>query len=213
MQFAYHRLTQCRAFTSIKTIVMIIFLIMVLSTCNNIPKSNKLVVHFMDVGQADSILIQSPSLNILIDAGNNADGNQVISYLKRAGVHKLDYIIGTHPHEDHIGGMDQVINSFSIGNIILPNASHTTRTYQDVLDAIPAKGLKIQKAVSGTVYKNGDITMTVLAPNKANYKDLNNIHRCKTKLQKSCIYIPRRCRNGVGKRNNSEWVRYYCKYY
>lgn len=158
----------------IKTLVVLICIILSITACSNIQKSNDLVVHFIDVGQADSILVQGPSVNILIDAGNNEDGNQVISYLKHARVQKLDYVIGTHPHEDHIGGMDQVTHSFTIGTIIMPKTTHTTHAYNDVLDAIAAKGLKIQTAVPGTVYQSGDVWMTILAPNKATYKDLNN---------------------------------------
>ena len=73
----------------------------------------QLKIHYIDVGQADSILIQSPSGKImLIDAGNNADGDSVVAYLKKQGVKKIDILVGTHPHEDHIGGMDNVVRSF-----------------------------------------------------------------------------------------------------
>lgn len=169
-----HKWTLWKMGMIIKTLIVLICIVLSITACSNIPKSNDFVVHFIDVGQADSILVQGPSINILIDAGNNEDGDQVISYLKHVGVQKLDYVIGTHPHEDHIGGMDQVIHSFAIGTIIMPKTTHTTHTYEDVLDAIVTKGLKIQTAVSGTVYQRGDVWMTILAPNKTTYKDLNN---------------------------------------
>ncbi|WP_071541483.1 MBL fold metallo-hydrolase [Neomoorella thermoacetica] len=78
-------------------------------------------MHYIDVGQADSILIQLPDAkNILIDGGNNADGPAVIRYLKDQGVSRLDYIIATHPHEDHVGGLDAVIEAFDIGKVYAP---------------------------------------------------------------------------------------------
>ena len=92
-----------------------------------------LKVHFIDVGQGDSILIQSGTENMLVDAGTNESGPTVTAYLQSLGVTKLSYLIGTHPHEDHIGGMDDVIHAFDIGTVIMPDVSHTTRTYEDVL--------------------------------------------------------------------------------
>ena len=131
-------------------------------------------VHFIDVGQGDSILIQQGSASILIDAGGNAKGSQVVSYLEKQGITRLDYVIGTHPHEDHIGGLDVVIQSFDIGKIILPNASNTTQTFEDVLLAIQNKGLKITKAVPGTEYNLNKATITILGPVLSSFDDLND---------------------------------------
>ena len=68
--------------------------------------ASEAVIHFIDVGQADSIFIVSGDEYMLVDAGNNGDTDLVVSYLKNQGVSKLDYLIGTHPHEDHIGGLE-----------------------------------------------------------------------------------------------------------
>ncbi len=96
--------------------------------------SGKLTVHFLDVGQADSALLQLPNnQTMLIDAGNNQDADFVVNYLKKAKVNKIDYLVGTHPHEDHIGGLDAVIKNFEIGKVIMPDATSTTRTFKDVL--------------------------------------------------------------------------------
>lgn len=95
--------------------------------------SGELKVHFLDVGQADCILIQSEGKNMLVDAGNNDDSEFIISYLKEQGVETLDYVIGTHAHEDHIGSMDDVIADFKIGELFLPDQTYETKSYTDVL--------------------------------------------------------------------------------
>ena len=91
-------------------------------------------MHFIDVGQGDSILAESNGHYMLIDAGENDQAGTVISYLKAQGVTKLDYVIGTHPHSDHIGGLDKVIDTFPVDKVILPPVEHTTKTFEDVLD-------------------------------------------------------------------------------
>ena len=85
---------------------------------------------------------------MLIDAGNDADSNLIISYLKNLGISKIDIVVGTHPHEDHIAP-DSVINTFDIGKIYMPKVSHNTKTFEDVLTAIKNKGLKVTTAIAG----------------------------------------------------------------
>lgn len=141
---------------------------------NNVIVDGNLKVHYIDVGQADSILIQQNGHNMLIDAGNNADSDLVVNYLKKQGVSNLDYVIGTHPHEDHIGGLDAVIKSFTIGKVYMPKATSTTQTYKDVVSAISSKKLKITTPTVGSHFNLGDATATILAPNGSGYEDANN---------------------------------------
>lgn len=104
---------------------------------------NDLQVYYIDVGQADCILIRHQNENMLIDAGNNADGPKLVNYFKKLGIQNFKYVIGTHPHEDHIGGLDDIINSFNVENVLLPEAYTTTKTFSDVLTAIENKNLEI----------------------------------------------------------------------
>lgn len=140
------------------------------------PAPIPLKVHFLDVGQADSALIQLPnSQTILIDGGNAADAEFVTKYIQSLGIKKIDYLIGTHPHEDHIGGLAGIIKTFEIGKIYMPKVVHTSTTYVDLLTTIKDKMLTIQEPLAGTnIIDDKDLKLTILAPNSAEYKDLNN---------------------------------------
>lgn len=142
-----------------------------------------LEVHFLSVGQADSTYIALPNgQNMLIDAGNNADGKPITDYLKKVGVTTIDWLIGTHPHEDHIGGLDVVIQSFAIGQVYMPWIADemvpTTRTYEDVLDAIIEKELTATAAEAGQVLIHDPkigLKVEVLSPvHEKAYQDLND---------------------------------------
>lgn len=136
--------------------------------------TGELKVHYIDVGQGDSILIEQNNNYMLIDGGPNSDENTVVNYLKSVGVKKLEHVIGTHPHEDHIGGLDKVINNFEIGKIIMPKATTTTKTFEDVVTAIKNKGLKITTPKVGDSYNLGNARWEVVAPVSDKYDNLNN---------------------------------------
>ena len=131
-------------------------------------------VHFIDVGQADSILIVSGEHAMLVDAGTNDAAETVENYLKSVGVKKLDFVIGTHPHEDHIGGLDTVINEFDVDCVIMPRVTHNTKTFEDVLDSVADKGLKLTAPEVGRKYDFGNGYFTVLGPSRDHGDDLNN---------------------------------------
>ena len=134
-------------------------------TYSEVPKidSKKLQIYFLDVGQADSIFITNNGENMLIDAGNNEDGKLVVDFLKSMNITKIDYLIGTHPHEDHIGGLDDVINEMDIGKIFMPKKSSTTKTFKDVLTAISNKNLKVKAPKVGDKFNVGNAVCEVMS--------------------------------------------------
>ena len=136
----------------------------------------RLSVHYLDVGQGDSEFVQLPNGEcMLIDAGDMNYGGEITEQIKSLGYDKIDYLIATHPHADHIGGMSEVIENFEIGEIYMPRATTNTATFEELLNTISDKGLSISTARSETVIEeSGGLTMEFLAPCSAEYDDLNN---------------------------------------
>ena len=138
-----------------------------------IQDGEKLQIWFLDVGQADSILIQNGDANMLIDAGNNEDGKKLVSYFQSLGIESFQYVIGTHAHEDHIGGMDDIIDNFDIDTFYMPDAITTTATFESVLDSLEAKNIAFQTPTVDSTFELGDATIDVLYVGTDD-TDLNN---------------------------------------
>lgn len=137
------------------------------------PIEGALEVYFLDVGQADSILIKNQQESMLIDAGNNEDGNLLVNYFNSLNIPKFKYLIGTHPHEDHIGGLDDIINNFQIDNIYLPDAITTTQTFVDVVNSIENKNMTYKVPQIGEKLTLGDATLEIIYTG-TNQSDLND---------------------------------------
>lgn len=143
-------------------------------TVSTLKTNSNLEVYYFDVGQADSILIRENDNNILIDAGNNEDGEKLVNYLKNdLNIEKFNMVVGTHPHEDHIGGLDNVIDSFDIDTILMPNATSTSKTFENVLDSIEKKDYKITVPKINEEFNYNNINIKVLYTG-TDEKDLNN---------------------------------------
>lgn len=143
-----------------------------------VQTSGDLTVHFINVGQADCELIDAPGKTVLIDAGDVGGADALISYLHAQDVQTIDYLIATHPHADHIGNMDEIVNEFDIGHVIFSeipaSLTPTSKVYERLLDAITQKGLKITKASPGAQYDlGGGAVMTILGPLRQDPADLN----------------------------------------
>lgn len=140
-----------------------------------------LKIYFLDVGQADSTLIINNNQTMLIDAGNNEDGNLIVEFIKSLGIEKIDYLVGTHAHEDHIGGMDDIINNFNIGTVYLPYTTEkttTTKTFEDVLDSLIAKNLSITTANIGDKFTLGNTNCEIMYVDNSEPEDTNDQSIC-----------------------------------
>lgn len=135
--------------------------------------SNNLDVYFLDVGQADSILLSNNGHYMLIDAGNNEDGPKLVNYFKSLGITKFDYVIATHAHEDHIGGMDDIIKNFDIGTFYMPDLITTTKTFEDVLDVLSEKQIAFETPTIDQEFSFSDTKITTLYVNNE-AKNLND---------------------------------------
>lgn len=126
--------------------------------------TQELSVHFIDVGQGDSALIMIGSHAMLIDAGDNSMGTTVWRYLQKQGITSLDYVIGTHPDSDHIGGLDVVIYKFNCKKILMPDCSNDTETYRDVIESMKSKGYKAFHPKLHQTFSLGKATFCITGP-------------------------------------------------
>lgn len=136
-------------------------------------------IHFVDVGQGDCTLVTCNEATLLIDAGENGHETDVLNYLRSQGIEKLDYIVATHQHSDHIGGLPEVLDEFPTDNIIMPRLTKeqtpTNSTYTAFLKAVKASGAKVISAKPGLTYSLGDATFEILGPVTDDCEDINSM--------------------------------------
>ncbi|HWJ76540.1 MAG TPA: ComEC/Rec2 family competence protein [Niallia sp.] len=158
-------------------LLVVTLLFSLLTGVTTADAASNVKVHFLNVGQGDSILIQTGNENILIDGGGKGKGDEVVAYLKKQKVSTLNAIVATHPDADHIGGLTYVIQKLKVKNVYAPKVSHTTKAYKDFLSAVKKKKLTIKTAKQGVeiATKAKDISLKFIAPVKTyNKSDLNN---------------------------------------
>ncbi|MDR7074703.1 ComEC/Rec2 family competence protein [Fictibacillus barbaricus] len=135
-----------------------------------------LTIHFLDVGQADCILVQAPNgQTMLIDGGDENDADKIITYLKKVGITQLDIVIATHPHHDHIGSLDDVIRAFPVSVLYMPNLPYDTKYYHDLFRVINEKQIPVDRAKAGVRFRMGfSVKVEMLAPKGSYYKHIND---------------------------------------
>jgi len=132
-------------------------------------------VHYIDIGQGDSIFIEINEKNILIDAGEEEHASTIIAYLRTYDVEKLDLVFLTHPHEDHIGGMGEVLSEFEIGEFYMPDKELVTKSFIRMTTALDQKNTPRDFLKGGMEFEFGEsIRLQILSPNKDSYLNPNN---------------------------------------
>ena len=168
------------AFCSTLVVLIILFVAYGILTKDIAPvvtnNTIDLTVHFIDVGQGDCTLLQTRSGNFLIDAGTFDSRYDIVDYIDKLGIKEFEYAIFTHPHEDHIGAAKTLLEKYEFKNVIMPNAVHTTPTFDLTLDAIENEGCNVLEALAGNSYILGNVKIDILAPDTYyDHNDLNNM--------------------------------------
>lgn len=151
------------------------------------PTDGELELTMIDVGQADSFLLVQGDMVALVDCGTRGSGDDVVDYLQQQGITKIDYLFGTHPHDDHMGGMYDVITNIEVGKVIIPKVpleQQTAAWYMKLMDELTNGGrdktkpnyggYDVEYVTLGTVYELGDATIKVIGPMDDYYSNVNN---------------------------------------
>ena len=164
-----------------KCFILLLAMLLLLTGCQFTAQKAEplsgMEITYLDVGNADCEIIRmEDGTNIVIDAGTKDQSGNIIRALKRKGIRKIDYLIATHPHADHIGGMEDIIDSAEIGTVVFPSVVHTSKTYENLLKKIKEKEIPAVKAESGVVLHETDrCKIQLVAPKKdEKYESLNN---------------------------------------
>ena len=164
--------------------MLIIFIIGLLLISNIVLKSektsldtsNKMLIHFINVDQGDAILVQVNNRNLLIDSGPSSSKENLFNYLNLINVKTFNYIIATHPHEDHIGNMSSIINNYKVLNFYSPKATSNTKAFETMVESLSRKSLKINviKANIDSIDLGENTKVEFFSPNNSTYDNINN---------------------------------------
>lgn len=144
-----------------------------LTSAPSVAGGSTFEVHFIDVGQADAALVLCDGKSMLIDGGNRADGDLIFTYLKNRELTYLDYVVCTHPDEDHVGGLAAALTYADVGTVYCPVTSYTSKAFQNFANKVTERNRVLVKPAPDTVFSLGSAQITILAP-RADYSDNNN---------------------------------------
>lgn len=136
-------------------------------------QESSFAVHFIDVGQADAALILCSGKTMLIDGGNKGDSDVIYSYLQKLNITHLDYVVCTHAHEDHVGGLAGALTAATVGTVYAPVKSYDSKAFRDFVAKTEERGREITVPKAGDVFYLGDSLVTILGPRKS-YEETNN---------------------------------------
>lgn len=140
-----------------------------------ITQDGKLTISFIDVGQGDSILIKTPrNKYIMVDSGSTNEKDKFFGYIDSEKIESFYAVVATHPHEDHIGNLDNIIEDYNIEAVYMPKVSTNTKAFENLLNSVKEKGLKIKSIKSGIEFNLDSVKFEFLAPNSDEYEDMNN---------------------------------------
>lgn len=139
-----------------------------------VPEGSSFVIHFIDVGQADAALVLCDGMSMLIDGGNAEDSNLIYNYLRKQGITHLNYIVSTHAHEDHVGGLSGALTAATVGKVYSPVTSYTSKAFKNFANKVEAQGKTLTVPTPGESFSLGSATVTILGPLKNDYEDINN---------------------------------------
>lgn len=143
------------------------------TTVGSGSQESSFAVHFIDVGQADAALILCSGKTMLIDGGNKGDSDLIYSYLQKLNITHLDYVVCTHAHEDHVGGLAGALTAATVGTVYAPVKSYDSNAFRDFVAKTEERGREITIPKAGDVFYLGDSVVTILGPLK-NYDETNN---------------------------------------
>ena len=169
----FSKYSNYKLFKLILPLFIIILSLFLYQTNDTSNYKNQMTIHYIDVGQGDCILIQVNNKNLLIDSGPSSNRKSLLDYLENLNIKKLDYIIATHPHEDHIGNMDTIIRRYNIGSFYSPKVTHSSTTFENMISSLVDKNLKINilnRGVTG-INLGENTSVSVYSPLENLYSD------------------------------------------
>ena len=141
----------------------------------NVKVSNKLEVHYIDVGQGDATLIKCGDEAMIVDGGDESKGTALQLYLKKNNIDRLKYVVATHPDADHIGGLDVIVYKYDCGQILIPNCENDTVSFEQLLQSMKAKDYSPHVVDIGEHYTLGDAEIEILSPSaEFTFSDTND---------------------------------------